>query len=405
MNYTINSKSELENFITHNWNKINDFLDTLADGLELPFYNSVDIRESKNKFAPVDNNLYPAGFNNVCFLDLNITAERMKNEILKLNPQAKRIAIIPESHTKNLFYLDHLFTLASLPKKYDFEVDIISPDEKLFEETDELDLISKSEYELKIIKGWTEDNEFKSKNGSYDLIILNNDQSQPLDVNWNEINNLVYPTPNLGWRQRTKANHFIYYKKIADQFSNEFSINPDLLQARFKLADDIDFHTKEGLDNLAAAVSEIKSNIQDHQNIFIKANQGTYGMGIMVVDGPEDVLSMNRKIRNKMNIGKNKLKFTSVIVQEGVETVLTHDGGPAEVTIYIIGGKPVGGFLRANPLKDSQGNLNAKGMVYQKFCISEIHEGHDHKAKEGVYSILARISTIAAGHEILESKK
>ncbi len=402
--FEIDTKQKLENFITHNWNKINTFLDSKAEGLELPFYNSVDIRESKTKFAPVDNNLYPAGFNNLCFLDLNITAEKFKNEILRLAPDAKKIAIIPESHTKNLFYLDHLFTIFSIIEKYNFEVDIITNDESLFQEQEVLNLTSKSEHQLQILKAHIKDQRFSTKNGNYDLIILNNDQSQPLNVDWNELEDIVVPSASLGWRNRTKTQHFVFYKKIADEFSKEFSIDPNLLQAKFKTANDVDFHTKDGLDELAHLVSEVKSSIQEHQNIFIKANQGTYGMGIMVVDGAEDVLSMNRKIRNKMDIGKNKLKFTSVIVQEGVETVLTHDGGPAEVTIYLVGGRPVGGFLRANPLKDAQGNLNARGMVYQKFCISEIHEGHDHKAKEGVYSIIARISTIAAGHEILESK-
>ena len=33
---------------------------------DYPFYCSFDIRESDHKLAPVDANLFPAGFNNIC---------------------------------------------------------------------------------------------------------------------------------------------------------------------------------------------------------------------------------------------------------------------------------------------------------------------------------------------------
>ena len=61
--------------------------------------------------------------------------------------------------------------------------------------------------------------------------------------------------------------------------------------------------------------------------------------------------------------------------------------------------------MRTNTLKDAQSNLNSKGMVFQKFCMSEIMEGHDHKAKEAIYSTIARLSTIASAYEIKEVLK
>ena len=123
-------------------------------------------------------------------------------------------------------------------------------------------------------------------------------------------------------------------------------------------------------------------------------------MGIQVVSEGDDVLNMNRKVRNKMDIGKNKIKFTDVLIQEGIDTILNYDKMPAEVTIYLINGKSVGGFMRANSMKDHQSNLNSKGMVFKKFCISEIRQNQDFAIKEAVYSVIARLSSIAAGLEI-----
>ena len=136
--------------------------------------------------------------------------------------------------------------------------------------------------------------------------------------------------------------------------------------------------------------------------VFVKADQGTYGMGISVVESGEEIVSMNRKKRNKMDIGKNKIKFNSVIIQEGVDSILTYDGHPAEVTIYLIAGCPIGGFVRANEKKGSGDNLNSQGMVFKKYCISEIKENTDHQSKEAVYSIIARLSTLAGALEIKE---
>jgi glutamate--cysteine ligase len=114
----------------------------------------------------------------------------------------------------------------------------------------------------------------------------------------------------------------------------------------------------------------------------------------------DEVRNMNRKVRNKMDVGKNNLKFTSTLVQEAVETMVYYDQAPAEVTIYLINGKSTGGFVRTNPLKGTNANLNSQGMLYKKYCISEIEENSDHQLKESVYSVIARLSTLAASYEM-----
>ncbi len=399
MSYKISTKEEFEVFATENWDSINDFLCGISKGLPIPFYSSVDIRESITRYAPVDNNLYPAGFNNICMLDQNIAVDRIKQEIFKTNSSAKSIGILTESHTKNLFYLDHLYTLKTITERSGFDVKIITLDESLMEGKNEIQLKSKSEYDISVFLAEVKDNKFFVQNQELDFVILNNDQSNPINLDWASLKTPIHPPAQMGWFYRMKTEHFRHYHDVCQKFCDEFSIDPYLIQARFKIVNDIDFLEKSGLEQLAEQVKELQSEMSS-KKVFIKANQGTYGMGIMTVDSPDEVLAMNRKIRNKMDIGKNKKKFDSVIIQEGIQTAITHDGNPAEITIYLVGGKSVGGFMRSNPLKDSESNLNSRGMVYQKFCISEIHQGHDHKAKEAVYSIIARISTIAAAYEI-----
>jgi glutamate--cysteine ligase len=407
MAYKINTKEELESFICQECDQINAWIDQNQSQLKQPFTSSVDIRESKVKFAPVDHNMYPAGFNNLCNKDLLNCSQIIKDAFTKLNPQSKKIGLLPESHTKNKYYLDHLYHLKKTIELAGFEVIIFSPDKDLFIESassNNIELESFSGHSITIYKAKVENDLFTSEdpaiNFNFDLILLNHDQSSPFDINWQKIKTNIVPSPLVGWFRRQKIHHFKHYRDVANEFAEEFSIDPGLIQANFSFVENVNFNTKEGMDELAGEVDKFLSTLPTGSSVFVKASQGTYGMGISVVSSGDEIRAMNRKMRNKMDVGKNNLKFTSVLIQEGVETILKYDDAPAEVTVYLINGKSIGGFMRANPLKGTQANLNAQGMVYRKLCISELKQNNDHQIKEHVYSVIARLSTLAASREM-----
>jgi glutamate--cysteine ligase len=92
-----------------------------------------------------------------------------------------------------------------------------------------------------------------------------------------------------------------------------------------------------------------------------------------------------------------------LLVQEGVETILKYDEMPAEITVYLVDGNCIGGFMRVNGEKDSLGNLNSRGMVFKKLCMCDVKDrARDHTAKEAMYSLISRLATIAASYEIKE---
>lgn len=408
MQYEVNTKQELELFFCHHWNDINQWIDDEQSKRPQPLTSSVDVRESKTKFAPVDHNMYPAGFNNLCSKDLLHCGDHFRARFDQIKENIKRVGILPESHTKNRYYLDHLHYLKTSIEFAETEVVIFSPDENLFAESgkDIVELESFSGHKISIHKALVQDGIFVPADSKvkfdFDIVVLNNDQSVPLNVVWNEIKTPVHPTPCVGWFQRQKIHHFQKYRETANRFCEYFKINPDLIQAQFSSVENVDFNTKEGLDALGSEVDNVLAKLPAGSSVFVKASQGTYGMGISVVSSGEEIISMNRKIRNKMDVGKNNLKFTSVLIQEGVETIVKYDDAPAEVTIYLVNGKSSGGFIRTNPLKGTQANLNAQGMVYQKLCLSDVKQDCDHTIKEAVYSVIARLSTLAASYETQE---
>lgn len=402
MSFKIQNKAELEQFICTHWDDINKWIDSEQSKLPQPLTSSVDIRESKFKFAPVDHNMYPAGFNNICNKDLLNCADRFREAFDAIRPGIKRIGLLPESHTKNKFYLDHLYKLKSTIEMAEAEVVIFSPDIELFAGEDKIQLESHSGHQIEIVFASLKDGYFQPVRGemNLELIVLNHDQSNPLKLNWNDVKIPVLPSPFAGWYRRQKIHHFTHYRNVANEFGDHFSINPDLLQAQFSYVQNIDFNTKEGIEEIAHEVDNLLKKLPSESSVFVKASQGTYGMGISVVSSGEEIISMNRKVRNKMDVGKNNLKFTSVLIQEGIETILKYDDAPAEVTIYLVNGKSSGGFMRTNPLKGTQANLNAQGMIYQKLCLSDIKQDCDHTIKEAVYSIIARLSVLAASREL-----
>ncbi|MDA8792262.1 glutamate--cysteine ligase [Bacteriovoracaceae bacterium] len=400
--FKINTKKELECFVGENWNILNDYLDKEQNKFPSLIYASVDIRESKHKFAPVDFNMYPAGFNNICQFDRLSSADHFTNYFkFEKHENVKTIGVWVESHTKNLFYLDHLNSLKYILEKSGHKVFFISHDENLFPaENHQIDLTSQSGdpisiHQLNIKNGIVSISEYE-----IDFIILNNDQSKEISIDWDNLSTPIAPSPKIGWFSRKKTTHFEFYHQVVENFCQEFSINPDLLEAKFKSVTNIDFIKKEGLEKLAQEVDSLKASFsQQDAPIYVKADSGTYGMGISVVNSGQEIMDMNRKKRNKMDVGKNNLKFNAVLIQEGIETVLKFDEAPAEVAIYMVNSVPTGGFLRTNSSRDSKGNLNARGMVYQKYCITEIKELADHKQKEAVYSIIARLSHLAGQME------
>src|SRR4051812_29735668 len=84
-----------------------------------PFYCSIDLRDSGYKIVPVDSNLYPAGFNNICPEDLRAAPPVFRAQIEAISSQrgtgnAQKILILPESHTQNSYYIENLFYLNQL---------------------------------------------------------------------------------------------------------------------------------------------------------------------------------------------------------------------------------------------------------------------------------------------------
>ena len=284
-----------------------------------PFYASVDIRNSGFKLAPVDTNLFPAGFNNLNpeFISLSVQAAMVAIE--KICPEAHRLLIIPESHSRNTYYLQNVIELANLLKAAGLDVRIGSLSTEITEPTS---LVAQDGHTLLLEPLVREGNRIKLKNaqlGDFDscAILLNNDLSGGVpDILKNIEQNLIPPL-HAGWHNRRKTNHFSAYNQVINDFACMLNIDPWLLNPYFESCEGIDFNARTGEECLATKVQtlldKIKTKYQEYDikqtpYVIIKANAGTYGMGIMSVKSADEVRGLNRKNAIKCLLSKKDNK-------------------------------------------------------------------------------------------------
>lgn len=376
--------------------------------------SSVDLRPAGFKLAPVDTNLFPAGFNNLNKDFLPLCIQAVQSVLVQDTPGCMRILILPESHTRNKFYLQSLYVLRTILSKAGFIVRIGSLDPELKEATE---VVLEQGEHLLIEPLIRDGNRVGLKDFNPCLLLLNNDLSSGVPEILQGIQQPVRPTHKLGWATRLKSNHFQFYSEVAAEFAALLDIDPWLIAPYFSSLDGVDFMAQEGLDKLAYEVDAILSlvrekylqhGITDKPFVVVKADNGTYGMSVMMVHNGDELRQLNRKQRTKMSASKGSQKVERVIIQEGVHTAETMaDGSVAEPVIYMIGQFVVGGFYRVHQNKGIDENLNAPGMHFEPIAFAQACNMPSNELEVVacpnrfyVYGVIARLAALAAAREI-----
>lgn len=382
---------------------------------QAPFYASVDLRNAGYKIAPIDTNLFPAGFNNLnpSFEALCIHAVQMAIESIGL--PIDKILLVPENHTRNLFYMENIASLQSIIEKAGFEVRVgsLMPD---LDSPMKIELESSRSVLLEPLQ--RDQNRILLEGFDPDLVVLNNDLATGQPEIFKDIEQVITPPTALGWSSRLKSNHFTFYQRVAQEFSELIDIDPWLIDPMFRNCGEVDFMKREGVDCLSKNVDALLTAIQTKYDkhgvkckpfVMVKADAGTYGMGVMTIHDADEIAALNRKERTKMATTKEGQKVSKVIIQEGVYTHETWgtDDTVAEPVVYMLGHQVVGGFYRVHAKRSASQNLNAPGMRFEPLafddcCISpDPHQDPDcHQNRFYTYGVIARLALLAAAREI-----
>lgn len=351
-------------------------------------YSSVDLRYSGSKIAPVDTNIFPAGFNNLSKSAKTIAADLLSSYLKEYYPNDNKIILISESHTRNKSYLENIETLKTLFENTGKEIKIAT-----------LEAVEDSVFPVIEKKG----SRIEIAGFNPDLIITNNDLTAGHPEILDNIEQDVIPATNLGWYRREKHRHFLAYQELTHEFCQKFSIPKFLINTETGICKNINFKERKGLECIALETEKTLKRIQDGYNefnikdepyVYIKANRGTYGMGIMTVKDPEEIFSLNKKNRNKMNVIKNKTHNEEILIQEGIATIDEYNGKPAEPFIYQVSGKTAGVIYRFNESRDKYISLNATGAEF-----AGIEDLYEFTEKYLAYDVITRLASLATCYE------
>jgi glutamate--cysteine ligase len=391
---------------------------------ENPFYSSVDLRNSGFKIAPVDTNLFPAGFNNLNadFLPLCVQASMVAVD--KICPDAQRLLLIPENHTRNTFYLQNVARLLVILRRAGFEVRIGS----LLPEIDKpttLELPDGETLTLEPIKREGNRVVLEAYDGHEKFtpcaVLLNNDLSAGVPAILENLDQVISPPLYAGWAKRRKSNHFAHYDNVAHEFAELIGIDSWLINPYFAQCGEVNFADQQGLECLAAQVEMLLPRIEAKYNeygitekpfLIAKADAGTYGMGIMTVKSVDDVRNLNRKTRNKMSVIKEGQQVSEILIQEGVYTFESVNDAVAEPVIYMIDRFVVGGFYRVHTSRGVDENLNSPGMQFIPLAFETDCQTPDCGGKPGdppnrfyTYGVIGRLAMLAAARELEAMKE
>lgn len=379
-----------------------------------PVYASVDLRNGGYKIAPVDTNIFPAGFNNLCPSYRREAGKLFQEFLQKYYPEARRIVILAEEHTRNLFYFENLFHLASLLRALDLEVEVASLSPDLLKDRNEFETAEKNS--ITIWKAKISGYLLRIPPFSPDLILVNNDFSAGIPNSIKRVSQPMIPTPRIGWHRRKKSDHFACYEKLSKSFARLIGMDPWIISAPFWSMTGVDFSDPKSMTRLATKVdillNETRTKFKEYKiqktpYVFVKNDAGTYGMAIMTATSGDEFIQLNKKDRTRMKMGKGRRLVNEVIIQEGIGTIDRFKGFVAEPVIYLVNNKVCGGFFRLNETGDALGNLNQPGMKFTKLCFHEMmgysneYEGPCNlECLAMIYKNIARIASLAAGFEI-----
>jgi glutamate--cysteine ligase len=379
-----------------------------------PFYCSVDLRNAGFKLAPVDTNLFPAGFNHLTPEMLPLAVQAAMAAIEKICPEAKNLLLIPDTQRRNTFYLTNVQRLIQVFGQAGLNVRLGTLDESI-KTPKQLTLPDGSELTLEpLVKS-------RGRLGLKDFdpctILLNDDLSSGIPrVLENLHQQYLLPPLHAGWALRRKSRHFQSYEEVAKKFAKLLGMDPWLINPMYAQCGKVDVTEPSGLacvrTHTEALLTKIRRKykeygINEKPFVVVKGDDGGDELGFVTVRDPKELDSLAARLAEQAAEGSGR-KLTNVIIQEGVPTYERMHDAVAEPVVYMIDRYVVGGFYRVHAGRGVDESLNAPGSRFVPLAFAESHQLPRPGAKPGasapnrfyMYGVIGRLAMLAAAYEL-----
>jgi glutamate--cysteine ligase len=378
-----------------------------------PFYGSVDVRNAGFKVAPIDTNLFPGEFHHLADAMLPLAAQAATGAIEKYCPDARNLLLILENDTRDILYfanvlrLEAIFKQAGLTARFGtLSPEITKPTKITLPDsrTILLEPVRRNARRLVVpASGAVGSSDFDPC-----TILLNNDLSSGIpEILKNLHEQVLLPALHAGWSVRRKSNHLSAYNDVAKKFAKAFDIDPWLINPYFSSAKKVNVRDAKGQEQLAtrvdALLKQIRTKYKEYRVtqtpfVVIKSDGGSRGFGAMSVSDASELKNFSHQ---------PSAQWADVLLQEGVPSIETVEGGSAEPVVYTMDRFVVGGFYRVNiqrRLDESSGasSIHVKPLPFSKPCNMP-DCGEDTTAAPNrfyTYGVVARLALLAAALEL-----
>lgn len=379
-----------------------------------PIAISADLRQSGYKLAPVDVNLFPGGWHNLCPGVLPRAGAAIRDWVAARGIGGTRVLVLAEWMTRNPAYLQNLAAIRRALVAGGFDVRFAAIDEGVPELGAEVETPDGETIYIEHVRPDGVGGLHTHRGAPIDWIFCNSDFTTGIPP-WIETLRTPIQSPvSLGWHRRRKGAFFTYYTDRARLAAEALGLDPWILIPETITVGPVDFWNEEGLGAVADEVDAMLERIaeayrarkiDDRPFVVVKDEAGTFGMGVVTLDSSEPLRNPNRKLRQRMQRGKGGRPITSVVVQEGVYTRDLIGRCVAEPVMMAAAGRSLGGFFRYHCERDMTENLNARGMVFARLCCSSgggacPPDCIADPLREKVYGWMIELVAAAAGAEI-----
>ena len=392
---------DLEKRISQKRGEVGLWVESHLERIMVPFYSSVDLRFSEHKIAPIDTNVFPAGFNNLSRGFRERAGKLFGRALSSRYPSARKILLVPELNTKNAWYWENVSVIRSILEYAGYEARVGVANEEFRGESMSFDAAGGERIEARRV--FQEEGVARIDGFVPDIVMINNDFSEKCPKTLSNLRQPVFPPVEIGWHARKKNVHFEFYNGLVSELAGILEIDPWAMSVETVLETGVDFDFAEDRERVRARAEEVfssvgaeysKRGIEEETSVFVKSNSGTYGMAVTSVSDPADIASMNSRDRKRMRVSKGGVPVRDVVVQEGVPTSLrVGDGLVGEPVVYLVEASVAGMFYRVNSTKGELENLNSRGMEFLPCEFSPV-------GISPAFELVSRVATIAAGYEI-----
>ena len=379
-----------------------------------PLHTSVDLRNAGFKLAPVDTDLFPAGFNHLSPDVRPLAVQAAMAAIEKICPEARNLLIIPRPGVTDPFYLSNLEWLMQVFAMAGLNVRLGNLDKTAAPQT----LVLPERGDTVVEPTQRQRGRLGLKDFDPCTILLNTDvPPAQLSALQSLPTQFLLPPLHAGSASRRKTTHFHNYEEVAKKFAKLLGMDPWLINPMYGRCGEVNLADPTGLDCVQATADALLTKVRrkykeyginEKPFVVVKSDIGDgSGAGFMTVRDARDVPELARRHRRASDRAEME-GVTEAIVQEGVPTCERVNQLVAEPVVYMIDRYVVGGFYRVHAERGIDESLSAPGSMFVPLAFAESGALPKPGAKPGasapnrfyMYGVIGRLAMLAAAYEL-----